>query len=116
MNKKDYKELNQVEKMIVGFIYDSYIEWLYNFLRVTYLKNSYFTDFVSELNLLQSELAEYADYEYMDQYEDEFITQTGFNKEKSPLYKFNKELDRNIEEYNMPKKKETLFQKLFKKA
>lgn len=115
MNKKDYKELTQAEKMIIGFIYDLYIEWLYNFLTLTYLKNSYFTDFIDELKLLQSEFAEYADYEYMEKYENEFVTQTGFNKEKSPLYKFGKEFQQQIEEFKS-KKKETLFQKLFKKA
>ena len=40
MKEKQYKELTTNEKMIVGYIYDLYTEWVSQRLGLNYLKNS----------------------------------------------------------------------------
>ena len=45
MKEKRYQELTLPEKLIVGQIYDLYMEWISERLGHKYLKNSLFTDF-----------------------------------------------------------------------
>ena len=45
MKEKRYQELTMPEKLIVGLIYDLYMEWISKRLGHKYLKNSLFSDF-----------------------------------------------------------------------
>lgn len=115
MKEKRYQELTMPEKMIVGLIYDLYMEWISERLGHKYLKNSLFSDFKFALHISLTPFAEYADYFYMWGYEDE-LKANGDTQAKSPLYKAQKEfyqkLKEELQEREEPKK--SLFQKLFK--
>ena len=71
MKEKQYKELNVSEKMIVGYIYDLYIEWNNKKFESNHLKNSLFCDFCDEMKLDESSLKDYIDYSYLLEYKKE---------------------------------------------
>ena len=71
MKEKQYKELNKSEKVIVGYIYDLYVEWAFQRLETNHLKNSLFYDFCDEMKLDESSLKDYIDYSYLLEYKKE---------------------------------------------
>ena len=71
MKEKRYQELTLPEKLIVGLIYDLYMEWISKRLGHKYLKNSLFSDFKFAHHISRTPFAEYADYFYMWGYEEE---------------------------------------------
>lgn len=115
MKEKRYQELTMPEKLIVGLIYDLYMEWISKRLGHKYLKNSLFSDFKFAHHISRTPFAEYADYFYMWGYEEE-LKANGDTQAKSPLYKFNKEFYQKLKEELQQRKepKKSLFQKLFK--
>lgn len=71
--KKQYKELNEAEKLlIVGYIYNLYIEWNNKKFESNHLKNSLFCDFCDEFKLEESYLKDYIDYSYLLEYKKEY--------------------------------------------
>lgn len=115
MKEKRYQELTMPEKMIVGLIYDLYMEWISERLGHKYLKNSLFSDFKFAHHISLTPFAEYADYFYMWGYEDE-LKANGDTQAKSPLYKAQKDFYQKLKEELQQRKepKKSLFQKLFK--
>lgn len=71
MKEKQYKELNKSEKMLVGYIYDLYTEWVSQRFETNHLKNSLFCDFCDEMKLDESSLKDYTDYSYLLEYKKE---------------------------------------------
>ena len=71
MKEKRYQELALPEKLIVGLIYDLYMEWISERLGHKCLKNSLFSDFKYAHHISRTPFAEYADYFYMWGYEEE---------------------------------------------
>lgn len=71
MKEKQYKELNKSEKMLVGYIYDLYTEWVSQHFETNHLKNSLFCDFCDEMKLDESSLKDYIDYSYLLEYKKE---------------------------------------------
>lgn len=71
--KKQYKELTEAEKLlIVGYIYNLYIEWNNKKFESNHLKNSLFCDFCDEFKLEESYLKDYIDYSYLLEYKKEY--------------------------------------------
>lgn len=110
-NKKQYDELTNPEKMIVGYIYDLYFQWMKNsHLPGTpvYLKNSMFSDFLYSVKI-EEDLKYYADYLYLCDYKDENLI---VNEEyrsivpKSSITLAKEKLDEKIEQLNNRTKKE----------
>ena len=97
MKEKRYQELTLPEKLIVGQIYDLYMEWISKRLGHKYLKNSLLSDFKFAHHISRTPFAEYADYFYMWGYEEE-LRANGDTQAKSPLYKFNKDFYQKLKE------------------
>ena len=119
-NKKQYDELTKPEKMLVGYIYDLYFQWMKDsHLPGTpvYLKNSLFSDFLYSIKI-EEDLKYYADYLYLCDYKDENLI---VNEEyrsivpKSPITLTKEKLDEKIEQLNSRTKEENkgFFKKLF---
>ncbi len=104
MKEKQYKELTTNEKMIVGYIYDLYTEWVSQRLGLNYLKNSLFSDFCYEFKIKNTPLKEYADYFYLwGYYEEQKIEDTergyGYIVPKTALFTLQKELNNKLETF-----------------
>ena len=115
MKEKRYQELALPEKLIVGLIYDLYMEWISERLGHKYLKNSLFSDFKFAHHISRTPFAEYADYFYIWGYEEE-LKEKGDTQAKSPLYKAQKEFYQKLKEELQQKEepKKTFLQKMFK--
>lgn len=90
MKEKQYKELNESEKMIVGYIYDLYTEWNNKKFESNHLKNSLFCDFCDEIKLDESSLKDYIDYSYLLEYKKEYEVkdiERGYIVPKTELFK-----------------------------
>lgn len=123
MNKKSYQELTNAEKMLVGYIYDLYFQWLKDCHLPgvpTYLKNSMFTDFLSYVKI-EDDLKYYADYLYLCEYKDENLIENEehrFIVPKTSITLAKESLEERIKYLNNQEKEQskTLWQRLLKKA
>lgn len=104
-NKKQYDELTKPEKMIVGYIYDLYFQWMKDSHipgTPVYLKNSLFSDFLYSVKI-EEDLKYYADYLYLCDYKDENLI---INEEyrsivpKSSITLAKEKLNEKIEQLN----------------
>ena len=123
MNKKSYQELTNAEKMLVGYIYDLYFQWLKDCYlpgAPTYLKSSMFTDFLSDVKI-EDDLKYYADYIYLCEYKDENLIENEehrFIVPKTSITLAKERLEERIEYLNNQEKEQSksFWQKLLKKA
>ena len=123
MNKKSYQELTKAEKMLVGYIYDLYFQWLKDCHlpgAPTYLKSSIFSNFLSYVKI-EDDLKYYADYLYLCEYKDENLIENEehrFIVPKTSITLAKESLEKRIEYLNNQEKEQskTLWQKLLKKA
>lgn len=123
MNKKSYQELTKAEKMLVGYIYDLYFQWLKDCHlpgAPTYLKNSMFSDFLSDVKV-EDDLKYYADYLYICKYKDENLIENEehrFVVPKTSITLAKESLEERIEYLNNQEKEQSksFWQKLLKKA
>lgn len=121
-NKKQYNELTSAEKMLVGYIYDLYFQWLKDCHipnTPTYLKNSFFTDFLSKIKI-EDDLKYYADYLYLDEYRDEHLIENEehrFIVPKSAITLTNEAFADEMNKFHKKIKaqQKTFFQKLLSK-
>lgn len=123
MNKKSYQEFTKAEKMLVGYIYDLYFQWLKDCHlpgAPTYLKSSMFTDFLSDVKV-EADLKYYADYLYLCEYKDENLIENEehrFVVPKTSITLAKESLEERIEYLNNQEKEQSksFWQKLLKKA
>ena len=104
MKEKQYKELNESEKMIVGYIYDLYTEWNNKKFESNHLKNSLFSDFCDEIKLDESSLKDYIDYSYLLEYKKEYEVKDiergyGYIVPKTALFTLQKEVNEKLETF-----------------
>lgn len=114
MKEKQYKELNEAEKMIVGYIYDLYTEWVSQRLGLNHLKNSLFSDFCYEFKIKSTSLKDYADYFYLwGYYEEQKVEDTergyGYIVPKTSLFTLQKELNNKLETFSNAEKENDRF-------
>lgn len=123
MNKKSYQELTNAEKMLVGYIYDLYFQWLKDChlpSAPTYLKSSMFSDFLSDVKV-EPDLKYYTDYLYLCEYKEENLIENEehrFVVPKTSITLAKESLEERIEYLNNQEKEQSksFWQKLLKKT